>query len=205
MVALHIVGGDSESRRIADALLELIVERGYSETTLEALRERAGVDAAAFARNFSSLQDCSLTVWKEIDAELDRRIAAALDSPGPWRERLRAALDASLRFLAADEGRARLYVTEILFSGGEVTELRMRPIERLASIVDLGRAEMADPARLPPLIATAIAGGVWHRIVRLVQAGRNAELPAELSDLMYVCVLPYADAETAQEELRRSA
>ena len=204
---LRIVGSRSaESHRLADALFALVAERGYAETTPEAVWERAGLDEAAFARHFAALPECFLAVWDVVDVELSRRVADAFEErPGPWRERFRAALDAGLRFLAADEGRARLYVTDALYAGEEVAERRRRSLQRLAELIDRARVEMADPERVPSLIADGIAGGIWHRVFRLVGAGRYAELPAELPDLMYVAVLPYCDAHVAEEELRPSA
>jgi Bacterial regulatory proteins, tetR family len=50
---------ESEVQKIRDAVIEIVGERGYSKTSLEAVLERADLDRATFDRHFSSLQDAS--------------------------------------------------------------------------------------------------------------------------------------------------
>ena len=141
--------------------------------------------------------------WDAADAEFGERMAAAFETSGPWRDRIRAALEAGLRFLAADAERARLYVADVNFAAADVRARRQAALARLGAMVDLGRGERRDPRRVPATIADGIVGGVWHRVQSLVGAGRVAELPDELPTLMYFVVLPYLGLEAAEEELRR--
>jgi hypothetical protein len=141
-------------------------------------------------------------VWEAANAELARRMAAAFERPGPWRDRIRAALDAALRFLSEDEERARLYVAEVLFAEEDVRRRRQSGMERLSAMIDRGRAEAGDRA-LPSVVADGVAGGVWHCVHRFIRAGHTAALPEELPQLMYFVVLPYLGLDAALEELRR--
>lgn len=193
----------SDRDRICRALLELIGERGYSALTLAELLERAAVDHTTFKSQFADLEDCYAAVWDEVNFEFDQRVFPAVMEPGPWRDRARAALEAGLRFLAEDDARARLYVSEVMFAGAALRERRETAMRRMIALIDLGRAEAPDPEQVPDILADAIAGAIWHRANHLIRHGRSAELPSDLPQLLYLVLLPYLGSEVAQDELGR--
>jgi AcrR family transcriptional regulator len=198
-------GPRSDRDRICQALLELVGERGYTALTAAELLERAGVDRATFERHFSDIEDCFAAVWDEVNFEMDQLLFPVVTKPGPWRERARAALEAALRFLAEDDSRACLYVSEAVFGGQALQERRVTALLRTSAMIDLGRAEAPDPERVPSVLADAIAGAIWHRAGYLIRRGQSADLPADLPQLLYLMFLPYLGTEAAQEELRRPA
>lgn len=196
-------GAWDERRRICEALVEAVAQRGYQATSVAEISDRAGVEEAVFDRHFDSVEDCFAAAWEEIDRELGRRMDAAYSRGHDWQDRLRRALAAGLGYLASDEGRAKLYVAEVSFVSEAMRDRQREALARLSSTVDLGRAEESAPARPPAGIAEAVAGAIWHRVQQLVQTGRGAELPGELSRFMYVAVLPYRGAGAAEAELGR--
>lgn len=139
--------------------------------------------------------------WEAVDRELGRRMSAAYASPGPWRARVRAALDACLHLLAEDEQVARLYLTDVFFAGEDLRRRRQEALDRLTAMIDRGRREPSAPDGLTPFIAEGIAGGLWFNVNCLIEAGRGAELRGLLPELMYLVVLPYLGREVALEEL----
>ena len=193
---------DPERARLRAALLELTAEHGYDSLSLGQLLRRAGLSPAAFERHFASLEDCFAAVWGEVDAELSEAIASAYRGPGQWRERLRRAFLAGLRYLAADPARARLYITEAYQLNQEFRLRQYDSVARLGLIIDRGRQEEPGVERLPPEIAEVISGAIWCRVVDLVRAGHSAQLPEQLHELMYLAVLPYLGVEAAEAELR---
>jgi len=193
----------SDRRRICTALQELVGEVGYTALDAEAVCRRAEVEPVVFDRHFPSLDACFAAVWTSIDVQLSVQMRSGFTVPGGWRERMRNALGVGLRFLAEDEGRARLYLAEFHFAGDGVRIPRASALERLAGLIDRGREEPTAPERLPGTLAEAIAGGIWHRVADLVRAGRAAELPDELPNLMYFVVMPFLGREAAQEERTR--
>jgi AcrR family transcriptional regulator len=191
-----------ERERICDSLIELTAERGYPGFGLEALQERAGVTHAAYRAHFSDLQACATHVWVAINAELIDRMTTAFESPENWRDQLRAALDAGLRFLGADVGVARLYASNSVWVDDFPGVRRPRgEVERLGAMIDLGRSERDDPEMPAPLVAELTAGGIWFRVRRLIREGREGELLADLPQLMYFAVLPHLGPGPARREL----
>lgn len=139
--------------------------------------------------------------WDAVDVELTGRMTAAFATAGSWRDRLEAMLGAGLRFLAADEALARLYLIDVFFAGAEVRLHRQAALDRLVVAIDLGRREPCAPERLTPFISEGVAGGVWFSVSQMVGAGRCAELTSRLPELMHFVVLPYLGAEAARSEL----
>jgi AcrR family transcriptional regulator len=193
----------SERGRICAALLELVGDRGYSDLAPADLQHRAGVDQSAFQRHFADLEDCFAAVWDEVDRELDDLVFPAFCAPSAWRDRMRAALDAGLRFLASDDAKARLYVSEAVFAGEALHRRRQVAMRRLTTVIDLGRGEAPDPERVPRQLADALAGALWHHANHLIRGGKSAALPATLPELLYLIFLPYLGVDAAREEMRR--
>jgi AcrR family transcriptional regulator len=194
----------AERDRICAALAESVAERGYQSTSVDHVIELAGVDRVAFYRHFESLEDCFAAAWEGVNAEVNRRMAAAFRRRQDWQDRLRAAFLAGLEYLAADESRARLYVAEVVYVNDRLRDRQRDAMTRLSSTIDLGRAEAPDEERVPQEISDAISGAIWHRVHQLIQTGRVEELPAEVPRFMYIAVLPYRGAEAAQAELSRT-
>jgi AcrR family transcriptional regulator len=193
-----------ERERICAALVESVAGRGNQSTSVDDVIERAGVDHAAFARHFDSLEEGFAAAWEGVDAELSRVMATAYGRRGDWQDRLRDALHAGLEYLAADEGRARAYVAEAVYVNEGMRDRQRDALTRLGSMVDLGRDGAGESHRTPAGIAEAVAGAIWHRVHQLVQSGRGADLPDEVPRFMYIAVLPYRGAAAAEAELTRS-
>jgi AcrR family transcriptional regulator len=195
-------GSGPERERICAALIEAVAARGYQATSVDHVAERAGIDQDAFSRHFDSLEGCFAAAWRSVDAELSGRMAAAYGRRGDWQDGLRDALSAGLEYLASDDDRAKVYVTEALFVSEGMRDRQREALARLSSTVDLGRDEEGESGgRTPPRISEAVSGAIWHRVQQLVQTGRGAELPDEVPRFMYVAVLPYRGAGAAESEL----
>jgi AcrR family transcriptional regulator len=193
----------AERERICAAMIDVAADRGYEATNIGEIASRARVDRAAFERNFESLEDCFLAAWNAVDAELLESMERAFDSRLDWPDRLRAALSAGMEILAADERRARFYVSEVLRVDDRMRDHQILARERLSLAIDMGR-EDPEPARPPDAVADAISGAIWHRVHQLLHSGRASELPAEVPRFMYLAVLPYRGPAAARAELDRS-
>jgi AcrR family transcriptional regulator len=193
---------ETERGRICAAMIALVAEHGYRATSLDEVLRRANVDRATFDRNFTGLEDCFSAAWDEVDEELRERMSAAFDSRLHWPDRLREALATGMEILAADERRAKLYVSEVLRVDDRMRDRQHLAMERLSVAIDLGR-EDPDSDQAPKGVADAISGAIWHRVHQLVQAGRASDLPEQVPRFMYLAVLPYRGSAAAQAEMNR--
>jgi AcrR family transcriptional regulator len=192
----------AEQAKLREALLDLCVERGYADLRLEDLLERAGVDAAAFHRDYADLDAFFAVVLGQVYAEFFNRAQAAVAGETGWRDRMRATAYALLRYLREDERVARLAAVEAQHAGEGAQRLFLETFNRLVDLIDEGSAEASGPDSPSRATALGVGGVVFARIQEAVAAGELGLGEEEIPELMYAAVFPYLGADAAEEELR---
>ena len=89
--------GEATRRRLYEAAIELISERGYEAATLRDVATRAGVSPALLYRYFPNKRSVVLALYDELSDTFAQQ--AAEMPPGKWRDRFVFALELSLRAL----------------------------------------------------------------------------------------------------------
>ncbi|MFD9903010.1 TetR/AcrR family transcriptional regulator [Streptomyces sp. NPDC059063] len=105
-------------RAILDAAEALLGKQGYEATTLKAISERAGIPVASIYHYFSDRYEVEAELLERHVRELDARIGATLEAPGPHtlRDTVDAVLDA-----VCDYFRAHPSCTELWFARRSTT------------------------------------------------------------------------------------
>jgi AcrR family transcriptional regulator len=196
--------GAAERARIVEALIEIAAERGYAETTIELVVDRAGLDRPAFDRHFRGKYDCFLSAWQEMNEECLEQMVSAFNSQADWPDRLRAVAYEIVQGLRHDPNRA-CFGVEVLASGDAARARRDMTMRVIASLIDAGRNEMEDPEAVPHTTAEALAGSAYGQIYSRVVRGEADALPALIPQLMSAAVMPYLGVEAALEELSRGS
>lgn len=196
--------GSSERAEIVQALIEVAAERGYGETTIELVLERAGLDRPAFDRHFRGKYDCFLSAWQELNEECLKTMVRAYESREEWPDRLRAVAYRVIEGLSHDPSRASFGV-EVLAAGDSARARRDMTMRVIASLIDAGRQEMDDPEAVPHTTAEALAGSAYGQIYSRVVRGAVEELPDLVPQLMSAAVMPYLGMEAAMAELSRES
>jgi AcrR family transcriptional regulator len=191
-----------ERQRIVEALIEIAAERGYAETTIETILERAGLERPAFDRHFRGKYDCFLSTWQEINEGCMREMLEAFNSQDEWPDRLRAVACEIVDSLRNDPARAS-FAVEVLAAGDAARARRDMTMRVIASLIDAGRNEMDDPEAVPHTTAEALAGSAYGQVYAKVVKGQADELPALVPQLMSAAVLPYLGIEAGLAELSR--
>jgi AcrR family transcriptional regulator len=196
--------GSSERALIVAALVEIAAERGYGETTIELILDRAGLDRPAFDRHFRGKYDCFLSAWQEQNEECLETMVRAYESREEWPDRLRAVAYEVIEGLRDDPSRASFGV-EVLAAGDAARARRDMTMRVIASLIDAGRQEMDDPESVPHTTAEALAGSAYGQIYSRVVRGAVDELPGLVPQLMSAAVMPYLGMEAAMAELTRES
>jgi AcrR family transcriptional regulator len=139
--------------RLAQAAFDLFAERGYEQTTVDDIAERAGLGRATFFRNYRSKED---VIFPDHDQLLDQ-----------VRDRLRSASHGTALAAACDA--VRLVLLHYLDEG----ELARRRYALTSTVPALRDREIVSVARYQRLFREYIAG-------RAADRGEPAELQAEL-------------------------
>lgn len=195
--------GVSERDRIVEALIEVAAERGYVDTTIEQVLERAGAERPAFDRHFRGKYDCFLSAWQQVNEECLTGMVKAYNSRQDWPDRLRAVAQEIVEGLRLDPKRATFGV-EVLAAGDAARARRDMTMRVIASLIDAGRNEMEDPESVPHTTAEALAGSAYGQIYSKVVRGETDDLPTLVPQLMSAAVMPYLGMEVALEELGRA-
>jgi AcrR family transcriptional regulator len=192
---------DPARDRIASAAVELIGDRGFAATSIEAVCERAEVGRSNFERCFADLEDCFLSLHDEVSAEFCDRVMTAYKGPDSWHDRVWAAGWAAMRFFQEDPLRARYLMVEVNGIGGKAQLYRDRIMQRCADLLDAGRDELPDPGSVSRCTAEVAAGAIYGTIVTKIEAGWVDRGEDFLPELVYMAVMPYLGARAAEDEL----
>ncbi|MET0559627.1 MAG: TetR/AcrR family transcriptional regulator [Solirubrobacterales bacterium] len=194
----------SERERLIEALIEVGADRGYMETSIEMIVEKAGLDRAAFDRHFRGKYDSFLTAWQEMNEECMQSLMHAYESEHYWPDRLRAVAYEVVGSLCYDPTRAS-FAVEVLAAGDAARARRDMTMRVIASLIDAGRREMDDPESVPHTTAEALAGSAYGQLYAKVVRGDTDDLQALVPQLMSAAVMPYLGVEAALEELSNNS
>ena len=134
-VGLSSADRQAERRTLLlDAAFELLGTEGWAGTTVRAVCQTARLNPRYFYESFADLDALVVAVFDRLVADLGALVVAALESAGDDpRARVRAGLDALLRFVDEDRRRGQILYVEAL--GNET--LNRRRIQTGHAIVDL--------------------------------------------------------------------
>lgn len=127
---------------ILDAARPAFAERGFHETSLDSVAERAGVSKALLYEHFSSKRELYVSMLEMHVHELVERISGAVAGAEPGEPRMRAGLEAFFGFVEERRGAWR-----IMFRNSDDPDVSIR-LDRLrdevaAAIVQLMSEEAA--------------------------------------------------------------
>jgi len=192
---------DQERRQILDAVVEVCTRDSYRQASVEAVVAEAGITRAAFDRHFTDLEDCFTAHILETRETFLIEVGGAVLQASGWREQMRAAAYAIVRFWQEDERRARMILIEVLSAGPRAQLARDEGMEMMVSLIDQGRQEMPDPELLSRATAEAVAGAIYNQMRVILEQGGIDRGREHVPELMYTVVLPYLGREAALEEL----
>ena len=194
----------SQRARILHSMIEAVAERGYQETRVVDVVERAGVSRATFYDLFDDVEDCFLEAYDYVSARLFASASEAFNqnSGAPWAERIRAAMAALLELLAAWPECARFAIVEVLAAGPKALARRDAVLRQFTEFVEAGRNQSS--LELPGITSVAIVGGTQELLYTEILHGATARLPARLPDIVYWVTQPFLGSEAAAAERDRA-
>jgi AcrR family transcriptional regulator len=192
-----------------------VAQRGPSSVTVARVIARAGVSRRAFYELFADIEDCLLWTldWGLELAQV--RVELSYARERSWREAVRAALAALLRFFDESPLLAQLCIVHAPAGGPRVLERRAQVLGQLRDVIDRGRQRRSGARQPSSLVAEGAVGAVMAVLYTRLLArggpgggysGPKPEEPALIElhgQLMSLIVLPYLGANAAARELER--
>ena len=150
---------EQQRARILQAFAEVLAERGYVNTPVAAIIERAGVSRETFYEQFASKQDCFVAALESTVEDLGAMLTNSLAKPGTPIERFDRMLRRYLDALTAQPDTARLFLIETYAAGEEAMrrrlELQAAFVDGLLTIFD--RRTARDRAACEALVGATVA------------------------------------------------
>jgi AcrR family transcriptional regulator len=194
----------SQRERLLAAVVRVTAARGFEATTVADILEEAGVGRESFYELFDDKVDCMMVAHELLVEDLEQRVREAYVGPGDWPDRIIAALEATLRWFAADPPAARFTLVELAAIGSASRPRFQIDFTRFTALIDDGLAGGGPRPQLPGATLLGVSATL-ARIYEEVVRDRTAELPNLLPELVYEVLVPYLGEDAAQAHVRRVA
>jgi AcrR family transcriptional regulator len=194
----------NQRQRILAAVADVCSSEGYVSMSVEDIVVASGVSRRTFYDNYRGKEDAFLAAYDEVSSQLLVRVQEAYDSADGLVDRARECLRALLGFIASEPTFADMCIVEVLAAGPQAIARRNTIMSAMASLIDqAAAAELPKTKRPAPIIAETLVGGIYEVIYSRALAGKYAELPGLLPDLVFALLQPYVGSEIAQEILKK--
>lgn len=190
-----------QRERLIVAMLNAAADLGYLETNVQDVIDRAGVSRPTFYEHFSNKEDCFLAAFDTSAQRLRKQLATAARKGGDvWRDRVRHALEALLRFASREPDTARTMVVEARAASATAVRRRVELMDEFARCLDSQARELLPgDGAATALTASGIVGGVESLLYSRLCKHEYDQVESLLPSLMYFVVLPYEGHEAAGE------
>ena len=193
-----------QKARLQGAMVLTVARNGYADTTLRELVGLAGVSKTTFYDHFENKQDCFLSTFDEIVAEVGKRVGDAYRQPGDFRQKLVAALAIFMQTAVEEPQAAALAAVESLSLGRAGVEHRERAAASFEALIQQSFDHSASGQPVSAVTVRAIVAGIRGIAYRRLRTGRQGQLP-ELVEVLVDWALGYQEPEGEAEQRARAA
>jgi AcrR family transcriptional regulator len=179
---------ENQRWRLLGAAGEVVAERGFLHTKAPDIARCAGVSRSTFYSHFDGLSNCLLAAY-EMAADCVLELIADTCGHGGGRDsRLRAAVDAVLRFFTAEPSLACLFGSELAAGIPEVASARASLTERLSQLLVASDGDSKDGSVARPFgMERHLVAGALSLVSDRISEGEVEALPslsAELAEVL---------------------
>jgi AcrR family transcriptional regulator len=191
----------SQHTRIMHGTAEVMLAKGYANTTVADIVAAAGVSRDVFYEHFADKHHAFLEAQQHPTQHILDTCATAYFAVDSWPERVWDGLRTLIELIVENPALAHLRLVECYAAGPEAAR-RGEDITRAFSIfLEEGYRQRPQAGTLPRLCSQAISGAVFEIIRRYVARGESAALVQRLPQLSYIAIAPFTGAVEAIELL----
>jgi len=186
----------SPPERLLRALAAVVSEKGYPDTTVAEIVERAATSQRTFYEHFKNKEDAIVAA---LDSGSAHMLAAALPAfrrAPDWPHAVHDTQEAMFAFGAEEPEYARLGGVEMYAAGKRALDQREVVTEGMEGLLAPGYELKPET---PPIAAEAIGGALYSLLYDHVNKKGPETLPDLVPTLVYVTLAPFLEAEEAYE------
>jgi AcrR family transcriptional regulator len=173
---------ETQRERLLAGMLTVANRDGYAGASVSAVIAHAGVSRPTFYDYFSDLNECFLTVHRDLSGRLLEQIRLAV-AQAPAERAPQAAIERLIERAQAEPAGAQFLANETMAGGPHALDERDRTIGEIEQVIDAARAQLPAKTRTPDLPTRALLGAThWLLAQRLRQGAHDlAPLTEELT------------------------
>jgi AcrR family transcriptional regulator len=180
--------------RLMRALAAVVAEKGYPETTITDIIERAGTSYRAFYEHFESKESATVAALDVGSLQMMAAAFPAFRRANDWPHAVRGTQEAMFLYGISEPEYAQLGAVEMYAAGKAALEQREKVTEQFEALLGPGY-ELAP--QVPAITAEAIGGALYALFYDHVK-DKGPERLAELVPwAVYVTLTPFIGAEEA--------
>jgi AcrR family transcriptional regulator len=186
----------SPPERILRALASVVGERGYPDTTVADVVQRAQTSQRTFYEHFKNKEDAIVAA---LDSGSAHMLAAALPAfrrAPDWKHAVHDTQEAMFRWGAEEPEYARMGGKEMYAAGKRALDQREVVTEGFEALLAPGYELKPD---IPPIAAEAIGGALYSLLYDHVNKKGPETLPELVPTLVYTTLAPFLGADEAFE------
>jgi AcrR family transcriptional regulator len=190
----------NQRQRLIGGLTQALYEVGYQKTTVSLIGQRAAVSKSDFYKHFESKDDCFIAAYDAAIERIRECIVAACERADEeeWARRVKKALDALLKLLAAEPALASIALVEGLRAGRGVYDRYQAAVESFVEYLREGAPPAPAGGKVPAATGEAVVGGIASMLGRHVLAGEAEELNQLFPEILEFTLGAYLGAEEAR-------
>jgi AcrR family transcriptional regulator len=180
--------------RVLRALAAVVAEKGYPDTTVAEIVERASTSQRTFYEHFKNKEDAIVAA---LDSGSAHMLAAALPAfrrAPDWPHAVHDTQEAMFCFGAEEPEYARLGGVEMYAAGKRALDQREVVTEGMEGLLAPGYELKPET---PPIAAEAIGGALYSLLYDHVNKKGPETLPDLVPTLVYVTLAPFLDRDEA--------
>jgi AcrR family transcriptional regulator len=179
-------GAGGFRRRLLDGLAASIAEKGYRATTVADIVRRARTSRRTFYEHFSGKEECFIVLLTAANAEMIRRVSAAVDPAAPWTTQVRQAIEAWIACVESEPALMLSWIRDVPSLGAAARPLQREAMEAFVSVIqtfcDTPEWRAAGVGPVPRPVVVMLLGGLRELTATTFEDG------GRLSDVTEVAV-----------------
>jgi AcrR family transcriptional regulator len=182
--------------RLLRALASVVADKGYPNTTVAEVVERASTSQRTFYEHFKNKEDAIVAA---LDSGSAHMLAAALPAfrrAPDWKHAVHDTIEAMFRWGAEEPEYARMGGKEMYAAGRRALDQREVVTEGMEGLLAPGYEVKPDT---PPIAAEAVGGALYSLLYDHVNKKGPETLPDLVPTLVYVTLAPFLEAQDAYE------
>lgn len=180
--------------RLVTAITETIAARGYPESTIVEIADRASASLSTFYGNFENKEEALLAALEREREQSLMAFRTAYEATPDWPLATRAGLDALFGFLAAEPAAASVAVVDAFTAGPDALEAGDQTIQAFQVFLAPGRELLPDS---PEILSEAVGNAVYALIYGHIRQGRVERLRELTPTATFVQLAPFVGAAVA--------